>query len=81
MNHTKDRYGSSLLPISPLCRQCAEQADFPAHRHNDFAGMITRDQFRAGMTANVTCSICGPTIVDDRGNCVNNDCEKGHSRL
>jgi len=72
---------SNLLPGEPVCRQCAEDLEFPPERHKDFSDLVSRDQFRAGMTANVTCSVCGPTIVDHQGNCVNEDCIKGHSRL
>lgn len=67
--------------MADLCRQCMLEIYGPetADNEGDLVGVTTPEEWRRGIANVAICEGCGPTLVDDKGNCVHKGCDKaGH---
>lgn len=62
--------------MADYCKQCAEEIGFSDT--DDLAYLVTEDQAKSGLFANVTCEDCGVTIVNHKGECMSKTCDKEH---
>ena len=66
--------------MAEFCRQCAEwHFPYAPKFWNDFANMVTEEEWEDGYAAVVLCEGCGTIQVDPEGRCVSSDCLK-HGR-
>lgn len=67
--------------MADFCKQCAGrlmEKDAPS----DFAGLTNPEKVKKGLYPLVICEGCGPTLVDEEGRCISEDClETGHKEL
>lgn len=62
--------------MAEFCKQCAEGLGLP----QDFEGLLTTDQAKAGLVVRVLCEGCGPTYVNADGECVSKFCYRKHRK-
>lgn len=59
--------------MADYCKQCSIK--YFGEDYRDFAGIISESQVKKGYGAVVICEGCGPTIVNQDGECIAQDCE------
>lgn len=65
--------------MADFCRQCTVELFGPeVADKNDMIGLVTEDQTKLGLAANVLCEGCGPTQVDHTGKCLGGCMVKKH---
>lgn len=63
--------------MAEFCLQCS-LAHF-GEDTRDFACISSPSDTEKGLFAQVLCEGCGPTLVDDTGNCVSASCHECHA--
>jgi hypothetical protein len=69
--------------MADFCQACG--VDVWGRDMKDLAGLVTPADVLAGKVAAVLCEGCGPTLVDEHGRCLHDDClgrgNPGHGRV